>query len=151
MTTSVTIWLKQWLSIRNSVQESINIYSNADPPLLSPCLLVSSAENLCKQFWTQIRPNETSGPILIQTVWHSGGIPERIFRKSWFWKISRRPKEHEKLPSRQRVMQSICESRAAGRTNKPIRCHPFVWWLLEPGTHKNAINMVSLMCTLYKC
>ena len=32
---------------------------------------------------------------------HSDGIPERIFRKSWFWKtISRRKKSMEKLPSR---------------------------------------------------
>ena len=29
--------------------------------------------------WTQIRPNETSGPIWIQTIWHSGDIPERNF------------------------------------------------------------------------
>ena len=31
---------------------------------------------------TQIRHNKTSGLIRIQTVWHSDGIPERIFRKS---------------------------------------------------------------------
>ena len=27
-----------------------------------------------------------SGQIWIQTVWHSYGIPERIFQGSWFWK-----------------------------------------------------------------
>ena len=27
-----------------------------------------------------------SGLIWIQTVWHSEGIPENLFRKSWFWK-----------------------------------------------------------------
>ena len=29
-----------------------------------------------------------SGLIWIQTVWHSDGISERIFQKSWFWKKS---------------------------------------------------------------
>ena len=28
------------------------------------------------------------GLIWIQSIWHSDGIPERIFRKSWFWKQS---------------------------------------------------------------
>ena len=31
--------------------------------------------------WTEIRPNEMSGLIWIQTVWHPDGIPERIFFK----------------------------------------------------------------------
>ena len=41
---------------------------------------------------TQIRPNETSGMIWIQTAWHSTDIPERSFTKkqhkktNWFWK-----------------------------------------------------------------
>ena len=38
--------------------------------------------------WTQIRPDILSGLIWIQTVWHSDGVPERIFRRSWFWKKS---------------------------------------------------------------
>ena len=32
------------------------------------------------------------GLIWIQTVWHSDGIPERIFPNCWFWKKSRQQK-----------------------------------------------------------
>ena len=39
---------------------------------LYPLLL--SADNLCEQFWTQIRPDKMSGLIWIQTVWHPDGI-----------------------------------------------------------------------------
>ena len=44
---------------------------------LTLCLLVSSADNFCKQFGPKM-----SGLILMQIVLHSDGIPERIFRKS---------------------------------------------------------------------
>ena len=37
----------------------------------SLCLLVSSADNLCKQFRFRSDPNRTSDLILIQTVFHS--------------------------------------------------------------------------------
>ena len=42
--------------------------------------------NLLQTVWTQIRHDETSGLIWIQTVWNSDGISERNFRKSLFWK-----------------------------------------------------------------
>ena len=47
---------------------------------LTLCLLVSSADSLCKQFgpWS----NLTSGLIWIQTVYHSDGIPEIFWKKS---------------------------------------------------------------------
>ena len=48
-------------------------------PLLTLYLLVLSAT-----VWTQIRPDKMSGLIWIKIVWHSDGIPERIFQKSWF-------------------------------------------------------------------
>ena len=35
------------------------------------CLLVSSADNLCKQFRSRSDPNKTSDLILIQTAFHS--------------------------------------------------------------------------------
>ena len=35
------------------------------------CLLVSSTDNLCKQFRSRSDPNKTSDLILIQTVFHS--------------------------------------------------------------------------------
>ena len=38
--------------------------------------ILSSAADLCKQFWTQIKPDKTSGLIWIQTDWH------------WVWKYS---------------------------------------------------------------
>ena len=34
------------------------------------------------------------GLILIQTVWHSVGIPEKILSKSWFWKNSAADKKN---------------------------------------------------------
>ena len=36
----------------------------------------------------QTRPDKMSGLIWSQTIWHSDGIPERIFWKSWLWKKS---------------------------------------------------------------
>ena len=58
--------------------------------------------------WTGLRSDTTVLVLVwIQTVWHSDGIPERIFRKNRFWKkISRRQQKHEKLPSMQTVWHS---------------------------------------------
>ena len=62
------------------------------------CRLVSSADNLCKQFGPR------SGLIWIQAVGQSDGIPGRIFRKkNDFEKNQPMRKKHAKLPSRQRV------------------------------------------------
>ena len=58
-----------------------------------------------QKVWNQIRPDKTSGLIWIQTVWHSGGIPERSFRKKWFWKKAADGKQQAKLPSMLRVNQ----------------------------------------------
>ena len=49
---------------------------------LTFCLLVSSADNL----WNSLDPDQAWHSV--QTVWHSDGILEWIFRKSWFWKKS---------------------------------------------------------------
>ena len=38
--------------------------------------------------WTQNRPDKMSGLIWIKTVWHSDGMPERIFLKNDFEKKS---------------------------------------------------------------
>ena len=46
--------------------------------------------------WTQIRPNKMSGLIWIRTVWHSDGIPEGIFRKSWYKKNQQTTKKNMK-------------------------------------------------------
>ena len=65
------------------------------PLLLTLCLLVSSADNLCKQLTDpdQIRPDRMSRHVWIQTLWHSDGIPGRIFViKVDFEKICRRQK-----------------------------------------------------------
>ena len=44
------------------------------------------------------------GGIWTQAVWHSDSVHERIFLKSWFWRNQRTTrKNHEKLPSMQRV------------------------------------------------
>ena len=53
--------------------------------------------------WTKIRPDKMSGLIWIQSVWHSDGIPERIFRKVYFENNRQRTKKHEKFPRGQRV------------------------------------------------
>ena len=52
---------------------------------------------------TQIRPDVKSSLIWVQTVWHSTGIPERIFWKCYFWKNQQSTKKCTKLPSIQRV------------------------------------------------
>ena len=57
--------------------------------------LVSSAD--LQSDWNQIRPNKMSALIWIQSVLHSDGIPERIFRKSWFWKKSVGDKKARKI------------------------------------------------------
>ena len=56
---------------------------------------MSSADNLCKQIGPRSGPpkrpdqaRQNVGPDRGQSVWHSDGIPERIIRKSWFWKKS---------------------------------------------------------------
>ena len=51
----------------------------------------------------KIRTHKMLGLIWTQTVWHSDGISERIFRKSGIRKKSAEGKSHEKLPSMQRV------------------------------------------------
>ena len=56
--------------------------------------------------WTQIRPDKMSGLIWMQTVWHSDGIPERIFRKMCFWKQSADDK-NTKLTSMQIACKTI--------------------------------------------
>ena len=35
-------------------------------------------------------------PLLFESFWHSDGIPERIFQKSWFWKKSTEDKKSMK-------------------------------------------------------
>ena len=48
-------------------------------------------------------PDKTSGLIWIQSVWHSGGIPERIFEKVDFEKNQQTTTKHEKFPKGQRI------------------------------------------------
>ena len=75
---------------------------------LTLCLLESSADNLYKTFLTQIRPDKALGLIWIQTVWHSDGIPEKVFLKVDFEKKkSANDKKHEKLPHMQSCLQTI--------------------------------------------
>ena len=70
-------------------------------PHLILYLLVSSADYFCKQFGPRSGPTKRrawvlSGLIWSQTVWHSDGIHEIIFRKSWFWKQNQQTtKKHE--------------------------------------------------------
>ena len=63
---------------------------------------------LLKTFANSLDPDQArqmSGLIWIQTVWHSDGNPEIIFRKSWFWKKSADDKKKQaELPSRQRAL-----------------------------------------------
>ena len=74
-----------------------------------------SADNFVKQFGLrsgptkgQAPPPQMSGLFWIQIVWHSDGIPERIFQKCWFWKKSADDKKHEKLcPADVRIASDI--------------------------------------------
>ena len=66
--------------------------------LLAGRTVVLSTDNFCKQFG----PNKISDLNLIQAVWHSDGIPERIFKKIDFENNQQMIKKNEKLPSRQK-------------------------------------------------
>ena len=60
-----------------------------------------------KTVWTQIRPDKMSGLIWIQTVWHWWFSWKNFLKKLDFWKKSANDrKNHEKLPSKQRVNPS---------------------------------------------
>ena len=59
-------------------------------------LLVPSADIL-QTVWNQIRPDEMSGLIWIQIVWHSIGIPGRFLEKVDFEKVQQKTKKHEKI------------------------------------------------------
>ena len=59
-----------------------------------------SADNLCKQIGTQIRPDKMPGLIWIQTV-DTDCIPEIFFSKKVDFEKKRQKKKHEKLPKRQ--------------------------------------------------
>ena len=72
--------------------------------ILTHYLLVSSADNLWKQFGTQIWPDRMSGLIWIQTVWHSDRIPEIIFRKKWFGKNQQATKNIKNFPGGKELM-----------------------------------------------
>ena len=61
------------------------------------CINPASQCRLLQTDWTQIWPDKTSGLIWIWTALHSGDIPERFIRRSWFWKKSADDKKHEKF------------------------------------------------------
>ena len=65
------------------------------------CLLVSSAD------YVITFANSLLGLNWVQAVWHSDGIPERIFRKSQFRKNHQMTKNYSKSPSLQSVKYFI--------------------------------------------
>ena len=70
--------------------------------------VVSSGDNLNIQIVTnRIKPNKPFGRIMIQTVRHSDGIPERVFFKIVnFGKISADDKKHTKKPPKKTTQQN---------------------------------------------
>ena len=94
----------------NIIHVSFNRVNNL-VDMVNSVLLVSSADTPLQTVWTQIRTDRVLVLIWIQTVWHSDGILERIFRKSWFWK---KPvddkKKQEKSPSMQLITLCIRET-----------------------------------------
>ena len=95
-----------WKKIRHTVHLlgwiTVDFLITQQKPILT---LPTSVVCWCplQTVWTQIGPYITSGLIWIQNVWHSDGIPERIFRKRWFWKNHQTTIKHAKLPRRQLV------------------------------------------------
>ena len=55
--------------------------------------------------WTQIRPDNMSGLILVQIVYHSDGT--HVFMKELFGNNQQMIKKHAKLPGMQRASQGI--------------------------------------------
>ena len=77
-----------------------------------------------------------SGVKWIQTVWHFIGIPERIFRKSWFWKkISKQQKKHTSLNlavfKRQWKMYEVSQ--------QSINVSICMWWAIRPRGYKTLL------------
>ena len=87
--------------------------------ILTLYLLESSADNFCKQFGPRSGPTKCrawSGSKMFDT----DGIPERIFRKGWFWqKITRQQKSTKNCPGG-RVKFFICCSHESWLVNS---CH----------------------------
>ena len=75
-------WLR---NKKNNFRLRTHIWGPGDWPHFNSLPIVTSADNLCKQFWTQAKTDKMPGPILIQTVWHFKVIPDFFFWKSWFW------------------------------------------------------------------
>ena len=65
---------------------------------------MSSAENIAKRVLDPDQTQETPSLAWIQTVWYSDGIPERIFRKSWFWTKSADEKKACKMTQYYRLL-----------------------------------------------
>ena len=79
---------------------------------LQDTMTMSSTDNFCKQIGPRSGPAKCwalSGSILFET----DGIPERIFRKSWFWKKSADDKK-----SRQNYTE--------GRVNLPLTSSQYI-------------------------
>ena len=65
------------------------------------CLLITL---ISQKVWAQIRTDRTLVLIWIETVWHTGSVPERIVTKELnLKKISRQQQKHAKLPIMQRA------------------------------------------------
>ena len=108
---------------------------------------------LLQTVWTQIRPDDgTSGLIWFQTVWHSDGIPKRIFQKSWFWKKSADKKKHAKFPRRQRVNPNGNNKAAdqpihSGSLNSTFVLQPtYTGCILIFKILTTIINLISALC-----
>ena len=63
-------------------------------PSCSPCLLWPVKCRLLITFVNSLDPGQARQPVLgwvmIQTIWHSDGVPEFFFSKSLFWKKNSR-------------------------------------------------------------
>ena len=93
------------------------------------CLLIIFANSLDPD---QARQNLSR--IWIQTVWHSGGSPERIFWKSLLFKKSADDKKKiAKLPSRQRAKfyQHPCNGGSREGSGGLITPHPLPCFLIS--------------------
>ena len=75
--------------------------------LLTFFLPVLSADNLCKTVWTQIRPDKTSGLILIKAFCHIHGIPDFFFYKK---KIENKNQQMTKVMKISACKEKICSN-----------------------------------------
>ena len=130
----------QWLSTGYKKCHYITCREEA----LTHYLLLSSADNLCKQFGPD-QARQNVGPDLYPTVWHSNGITERILQKSWFVRKSADDKKIMQNYPADKESRFVSDFCWCLKVLSKISNHVF----LSPGKAQLSISQKSLFLNEY--